>query len=444
MIERKTIFSCALDPYARLVNAVQQDRPDFTATDVPLDLISLAERCLVKDSSARLDLVSWNDFERIPSQSSPGESAREKIRQRLGVRTAASPQPDAQYERLRVLRTTAEEIRDIIRGVCVSEALLPPLRVQELRLGDAAAHFTITFSPSQRFGLDVYFAFDFVILLVDPKSRAVIVNASAWLDVRPPDPNDSEEVQERIFAGFIQPDSMGNAILNFVLPGLRKGTYVASDRRSRTVPSWHYVRIGGTRNMNDTWWVSEGQMDDDQQRVVGLPLDKGQLVMGPPGSGKTNLLVLRAKYMTLAKRPNFQIVVFTRALREFIAAGASSYGVSKEKIVTSHHFFRNVLYQYGVKAAQVEDFSEQRKRLVEQVTGVVQKHGLQNLYDAILLDEAHDYLPEEIELFAKLGRTLYAVADRRQKIYSGEEPFGVLESIVEGKAEFDTPLPKWA
>ena len=40
---------------------------------------------------------------------------------------------------------------------------------------DAAAHFTITFSPSQRFGLDVYFAFDFMILLVDPKSQAVIV-----------------------------------------------------------------------------------------------------------------------------------------------------------------------------------------------------------------------------------------------------------------------------
>ena len=187
--------------------------------------------------------------------------------------------------------------------------------------------------------------------------------------------------------------------------------------------------------MNDTWWVSEGQMDEDQQRVVELSLDDGHLVVGPPGSGKTNLLVLRAKYMTLAKRPNFQIVVFTRALREFIAAGAGAYGVSSEKIVTSHKFFRNVLYQYGVSVQPVEDFSEQRRSLVEQVTGVVQKHRLQSLYDAILLDEAHDYLPEEIELFARLGRTLFAVADRRQKIYSGEEPFGVLERVIESKLE---------
>ena len=91
--------------------------------------------------------------------------------------------------------------------------------------------------------------------------------------------------------------------------------------------------------MNDTWWVAEGQMDDDQQRVVALPLEEGQLVVGPPGSGKTNLLVLRAKYMVLARRPNFQIVVFTRALREFIAAGAGAYGVPADKIVTSHQFF---------------------------------------------------------------------------------------------------------
>ena len=36
---------------------------------------------------------------------------------------------------------------------------------------------------------------------------------------------------------------------------------------------------------------------------------------------------------------------------------------------------------------------------------------LENLYDAIILDEAHDYLPEEVELFSKLGSTLFAVAD---------------------------------
>ena len=38
-------------------------------------------------------------------------------------------------------------------------------------------------------------------------------------------------------------------------------------------------------------------------------------------------------------------------------------------------------------------------------------------YDAILLDEAHDYLREEIELVRTFTRNLFSVADRRQQIY---------------------------
>lgn len=222
LIERRTIFSHALDPYARLVNAVQQDKPAITATDVPSDLISLAERCLVKNPSSRLELVSWNDFETIPSQSAPRESAREKIRQKLGTRIAAPPEPDAQYERIRILRTTAEEIRDIIRNACISEPLLPPIRVQELRIRDAAAYFTVTFSPSQRFGLDVYFALDFMIVLVDTESRAVVVNGFAWLEVELPRLIDVETTYEKLFAGFVEPERISDAILNFILPAYDK------------------------------------------------------------------------------------------------------------------------------------------------------------------------------------------------------------------------------
>ena len=46
-------------------------------------------------------------------------------------------------------------------------------------------------------------------------------------------------------------------------------------------------------------------------------------------------------------------------------------------------------------------------------------------------DEAHDFLPEEIELFARLGHKLFAVADKRQKIYSGEAPFSILECVTD-------------
>ena len=53
--------------------------------------------------------------------------------------------------------------------------------------------------------------------------------------------------------------------------------------------------------MNDTWWVAEGQMDDDQQRVVVLPLEEGQLVVGPPGSGKDEFTGASGKVYDVSK-----------------------------------------------------------------------------------------------------------------------------------------------
>ena len=187
--------------------------------------------------------------------------------------------------------------------------------------------------------------------------------------------------------------------------------------------------------MNDTWWVSENQLDAQQRRILSLPLDGNFLILGPPGSGKTNLLLLRAKFLTLAGKPNLKIVLFTRALREFIASGADNYGFQQQHVITSHAFWSNLLYEYDVKRPEENSFEEQRRALVERVAQLVRQRSLVNLYEAILIDEAHDFFPEEVELFSVLGRTIFAVADHRQKIYSGEVPYPVLEKITEDRVE---------
>ena len=90
--------------------------------------------------------------------------------------------------------------------------------------------------------------------------------------------------------------------------------------------------------MGDTWWIGEDQLDDEQKDVIGLPLDSSFLITGPPGCGKTNLLLLRANYLTLAGLPNIAIVVFTRSLQEFIASGGHQYAFPASKIMTSRGF----------------------------------------------------------------------------------------------------------
>lgn len=183
--------------------------------------------------------------------------------------------------------------------------------------------------------------------------------------------------------------------------------------------------------MNETWWVSENSLDAQQQRVISLDLDGSFLIVGPPGCGKTNLLLLRAKYLALAGIPNIKIILFTRALREFIASGAARYNFTSKDVVTSQAFWVELLKQYGIQPPREQDFDANRRALVDRVMQLANDHQIQRLYQTILLDEAHDFLPEEVELFARLGRRIFAVADQRQKIYSGEAPFSVLEEVTE-------------
>lgn len=76
--------------------------------------------------------------------------------------------------------------------------------------------------------------------------------------------------------------------------------------------------------MDSTWWTSADQLDEDQRALIEIPADSGHIVVtGPPGCGKTNVLLLRASYLHRAGHRNCTLLVFTRALREFIVAGAN-------------------------------------------------------------------------------------------------------------------------
>ena len=85
--------------------------------------------------------------------------------------------------------------------------------------------------------------------------------------------------------------------------------------------------------MSETWWIKPEELDEDQKRIVSLPLDKNYLVLGPPGSGKTNLLLLRASHLYKGGYPDIAILLFSRKLQEFVASGASKYFLSTGKVI---------------------------------------------------------------------------------------------------------------
>ncbi|MCK4825061.1 AAA family ATPase [bacterium] len=183
--------------------------------------------------------------------------------------------------------------------------------------------------------------------------------------------------------------------------------------------------------MNKTWWVKTEELDEDQKNVISLSVEGSYLVLGPPGSGKTNLLLLRAKHMALAGYPNLCILILTKTLREFLSSGAIEYNFDKNKIMTHMKFMKDLLREHLVQIELTNDFKKDRIELIKQIAKLVKERNLSNLYEVIFLDEAQDYFPEEILLFRKLCRRLFAVADPRQKIYEGKDPIETIKKIVD-------------
>lgn len=183
--------------------------------------------------------------------------------------------------------------------------------------------------------------------------------------------------------------------------------------------------------MSGTWWVGKNDLDADQRNIIRLLPDESALITGPPGCGKTNLLLLRANYLHLAGKRNLVVVVFTRSLREFIARGANQYDFPGSKIMTCRQWQLDLLRQYGRSAPEPSgNFAQDRAAYLAATTRLADDMELANIFDAILLDEAQDYIPAEIQLFSRLTERLFCAADERQKIYEGEDSIEAIKSCV--------------
>ena len=180
--------------------------------------------------------------------------------------------------------------------------------------------------------------------------------------------------------------------------------------------------------MDRTWWRSARELDDDQRAIIQLSTDFGNhLVTGPPGCGKTNVLLLRASYLRSAGFGNCSILVFTKTLREFIATGSaqSAAMLPPDRIQTHAAWTLGLLRRLGrrfVLSREDLPYDEARDERHQALERAVREAGLRNdYYDSILLDEVQDYWACEVELLSRLTRRLFTVGDRRQRIYNRNE-----------------------
>ena len=182
--------------------------------------------------------------------------------------------------------------------------------------------------------------------------------------------------------------------------------------------------------MTDTWWVKQGQLDSHQKKIFALSINEDHLVKGPPGSGKTNLLLLRGKQLIGSNIPDIVVVVHTRTLQEFIRSGAPNYGIPASKIVTFRKLATDLLYRVGASVTLPSNFDTSRDVLVDALQTQIAAGRIQQEFSCVLVDEAQDFLPAEIEVLRALGGRFFGVADSRQKIYKGQDSIKQLENAV--------------
>lgn len=189
------------------------------------------------------------------------------------------------------------------------------------------------------------------------------------------------------------------------------------------------------------WWASKDQLDVDQINLIEkIPICQNSVVLGPPGSGKTNVLLRRAQFVKTQGYPNVMVLTFTRALTEFIKTGCTDgqgrivFPISSVNTVES--WIRELYRKHDMDLPDYDkNMSVWKPRLAEGAMGFA---GLNRFpkYDILFVDECQDLYPEEIRLFSQWCNYLFIVGDNNQKIYGQSNGIMHARKHVAGLQEY--------
>lgn len=136
-----------------------------------------------------------------------------------------------------------------------------------------------------------------------------------------------------------------------------------------------------------SWYINESELDDFQIQIMQRQMDNSFIVKGCAGSGKTVLALWRAKEIDEAGLGSYYVIVYTKALRQFIDDGVKDIGLSERNVV--HHW--QWKYKLGMPHA-----------------------------DYIIIDEVQDFTSDELrELQAAADKAFFLFGDSAQQIYKG-------------------------
>ena len=206
LISRTPIFDDFREPPARLYEAIRDHVPTIVpaSEQVAPWLVDLARRCLTKDWSIRLQLITWEDFEGPRILPESPDDIRQRIRARFPAEVVPQSMPSASTSSKPSRRTIVDLSRStstMIREVCQQGGVFPPLELQPRYTAEGCS-IKLRAGPFNPQGLQGILVIEFMLSPIDADGNDVLVLASVCLGSTAGEGGSpAQEAFDQIFAG---------------------------------------------------------------------------------------------------------------------------------------------------------------------------------------------------------------------------------------------------
>ncbi len=169
-----------------------------------------------------------------------------------------------------------------------------------------------------------------------------------------------------------------------------------------------------------TWLVPLSDLSREQRDAVELNAKEHRVVGGAPGSGKTQILLHRARHLLDTHgmdASRLRIFVFTNVLTDYIQSALGLLNLPVSCVSTLDKWCCDY-YEANIsrslpwnKEEKTRDYSAIRKAVLHKLTGG------RPLYDFALVDEGQDLEPVHFDILKAIARHVTVCIDHNQQIY---------------------------
>ena len=171
------------------------------------------------------------------------------------------------------------------------------------------------------------------------------------------------------------------------------------------------------------WLVPFEHLTEDQQNAVQNSFSKNRIIVGGPGSGKTLVLLHRARLAVSqgTELDSLRVFVYTKLLKQYLQEGSVELGLTEEVVSTFDSYCLSLFDQY-VKGPRPKtdgkyiDFEKLREKILLKFEETNPKP----LLEVVLVDEGQDLTVTAIKILKFVSKHVTVAMDSRQQLYGVE------------------------